>query len=36
MLAENTHEHSIAIHSISKAGNVTAVRAIVRTELRAR
>ena len=29
-------EHSIAIHSISKAGYVTAVLAIVRTELRAR
>ena len=29
-------EHSIAFHSISKAGYVTAVLAIVRTELRAR
>ena len=29
-------EHSIAIHSISKAGYVTAVLAIVCTELRAR
>ena len=29
-------EHSIAIHSILKAGYVTAVLAIVRTELRAR
>ena len=29
-------EHSIAIHSISKAGYVTAVLAIVRAELRAR
>ena len=28
-------EHSIAIHSISKAGFVTAALAIVRTELRA-
>ena len=42
MLAEKLHErppiseHSIAIHSISKAGYVTAVLAIVRTELRAR
>ena len=42
MLAENLHEkvayseHSIAIHSISKAGYVTAVLAIVRSELRAR
>ena len=42
MLAENLHERppiqniSIAIHSISKAGYVTAVLAIVRTELRAR
>ena len=42
LLAENLHErlsyseHSIAIHAISKAGYVTAVLAIVRTELRAR
>ena len=41
MLAENLRkaaysEHSIAIHSISKAGYVTAVLAIVRTEFRAR
>ena len=42
LLAENLHkrppysEHSIAIHSISNAGYVSAVLAIVRTELRAR
>ena len=42
MLSENLHERppiqniSIAIHSISKAGYVTGVLAIVRTELRAR
>ena len=42
LLAENLRERppiqniSIAIHSISKAGYVTAVLAIVRTELRAR
>ena len=42
LLAENSprkaaySEHSIAIHSISKAGYVTAVLAIVRTELCAR
>ena len=45
LLTENLHEgppkgayseHSIAIHSISKAGYVTAVLAIVRTELLAR
>ena len=40
LLAENLHErlsfqNTIAIHSISKAGYVTAVLAIVRTELRA-
>ena len=29
-------EHSIAFHSISKAGHVTAALAIVHTELRAR
>ena len=29
-------EHSIAIHSISKAGYITAVLAVVHTELRAR
>ena len=42
LLAENLHERppiqniSMAIHSISKAGIVIAVLAIVRTELRAR
>ena len=42
MLPENLHDrkaayskHSIAIHSISKAGYVTTILAIVRTELRA-
>ena len=43
LLAENLHErrpihniYSIAIHSISKAGYVTTVLTIVRTELRTR